>query len=74
MEETLDINGIEAIWGVEVVSDEIQLIRYVFQDPHNETVRVVLNDNFGGFAERRAADPEITDLIPRVVATFVFGD
>ncbi len=73
-EEALDVNGIEAVREVEVVSDEVQLVRYVFQDPGDETVRVVLNDNYGGFAKRRVDEPVVTGLIPGVVETFRFGD
>jgi hypothetical protein len=72
--KALDVNGVEAIREVEVVSDEVQLVRYVFQHPDDGAVRVVLNDNFVGFAERRAEEPEITDLIPLVVGTFTFDE
>lgn len=74
VEEGLDVNGLKAVREVEVVSDEVRLIRYVFQDPEDEAVRVVLNDNYGGFPERRAAEPEVGDLISVVVGTCAFRD
>jgi len=72
VEEALEINGLEVVHEVDVVSGEIQLNRYVFQDPDDETVRVVLTDNYAGFAERRQGNPEITGLIPVMMGTFTF--
>jgi hypothetical protein len=72
VEEELEINGLKAVHELEVVSDEVQLMRYVFQDLDDETVRVVLTDNYAGFVERREGNPEITDLIQVVIGTFAF--
>jgi hypothetical protein len=48
-------------------------VQYVFQDPANPDVRVVLIDNFSRFADRAVEHPDIVELIPTIVATFEFA-
>ena len=68
-----EIHGAEAVREVDVLSDEVQLVRYVFQDTDDPTVWVVVNDNYSGFALRRAENPKVTQLIWTVVSTFSFS-
>ena len=70
--QTLTINGI-AVARKEVGSDPYVTVRYVFQSPANPDVRVLLIDNFSGFADRATENPDIVDLMPAVVATFEFA-
>jgi hypothetical protein len=69
--ETLTINGVE-VAREEVGSDPYVTVRYVFQSPANPDVRVLLIDNFSGFADRATENPDIVALIPGVIATFEF--
>jgi hypothetical protein len=70
--ETLTINGIDAV-REEIGTGKYVIVRYVFQDPGNSDVRVVLVDNFSGFTDRAAEHPEIVERIPVVIATFEFA-
>ena len=67
--EPFEINGVRAVREMDVVSAAVTLKRYVFQAPDDGEVRIVLVDNYSGFAERRQSNPELTDLIQLVVAT-----
>jgi len=70
--EELEINGNKAVREVEVVDNERQLIRYVFQHPDREDVRIVLVDALTGFKDRVEANGEVAELLSHVVATFEF--
>jgi hypothetical protein len=70
--EELEINGTEGTREVEVVDNERQLIRYVFQHPDREDVRIVLVDALTGFKDRVEANGEVAELLSHVVATFKF--
>ena len=70
--ETLTINGIEMV-REESGSGEYVTVQYVFQNPANPDVRVVLVDNLSKFTDRAAEYPDIVDLIPTIVATFEFA-
>ena len=70
--ETLTINGLEAI-REETGTGNYVTVQYVFQDPANPDVRVVLIDNFSKFVDRAAEHPEIVELIPTIVTTFEFA-
>ena len=72
-EETVEVNGTTAVREVDAVGDDIEVIRYIFEDPESEDVRVVVTDNYSGFPERREEHPEVADLNRLVVATFAFG-
>ncbi|MBN1976539.1 MAG: hypothetical protein JW918_03980 [Anaerolineae bacterium] len=67
--EMLTINGVEVV-REESGSGEYVTVMYVFQDPANPDVRVVLVDNLSKFADRAAEYPDIVELIPTVVSTF----
>jgi hypothetical protein len=47
-------------------------IRYVFQHPGREDVRIVLVDALTGFRDRVDANEEVAELLSHVVATFEF--
>ncbi|MFO7741722.1 MAG: hypothetical protein R6X31_05335 [Anaerolineae bacterium] len=70
--EELEIHGTEAVREVEVVDNERQLIRYVFQHPGRKDVRIVLVDALTGFKDRVEANGEVAELLSHVVATFEF--
>lgn len=72
--EVLEMNGIEMVREVEVVDNERQLIRYVFQHPDREDVRIVLLDALTGFEDRLEENGEVAALMSQVVATFEFVD
>ena len=73
-EGVLEINGVRVVQEIDAVSDDVELVRYVFQHPDGRDVRIVLVDNYGGFVERRTENPEVAGLIPAVVGTFTFGN
>jgi len=70
--EELEINGTEVVREVEVIDDDHQLVRTVFQHPGEADVRVVLLDVLTGFEDRLEENREVAVLIPHVVATFRF--
>jgi hypothetical protein len=71
--ETVVVDGTTGAREVDAVGDDIEVIRYVFEDPESEDLRVVMTDNYGGFPERRQENPEVADLNRLVVATFSFN-
>jgi hypothetical protein len=70
--EELVINGNEVIREIEVIDDEHQIIRSVFQHPDREDVRIVLLDVLTGFRDRLEENNEVAALIPHIVATLEF--
>ncbi|HDQ73513.1 MAG TPA: hypothetical protein ENN19_15670 [Chloroflexi bacterium] len=50
--EQVDVNGTPAIREEEIISEQMRLLRYVFQPVDNDRLRVVLTDNYSGFTER----------------------
>jgi hypothetical protein len=71
-EQELHINGVSVVREAEVVSEQAGLVRYVFQRPQDEDVRIVLSDALNGFADRAEAYPELAALVQQVVSTFEF--
>lgn len=68
----VEINGTQAVREVEIVDNDRQLIRYVFQHPDREDVRIVLVDALTGFKDRVEANGEVAELLSNVVMTFEF--
>jgi hypothetical protein len=69
--EELSINGVTASREVEAVSDEIELIRYIFPSA-DEALHVVMNDALSGFPDRVVGNEDIVATIPLVAGTFEF--
>ena len=72
-EEAVEVNGFIAVRAVDVLGDDVEVVRYVFRSSENEDVRVVVADYYGGFPERREAHPEVADLNRLVAATFAWS-
>ena len=70
--EALTINDVEAV-REETGTGEYVTVQYVLQSPANPDVRVVLIDNFSGFADRATEHPDIVERITTIVATFEFA-
>jgi hypothetical protein len=68
-EQELEINEITVAREAEASSEESGLIRYVFEHPEDEEVRIVLSDVIRGFSDRVEAYPELAAMIAQVVAT-----
>lgn len=70
--EQVDVNGTPAIREEEIISEQMRLLRYVFQPVDNDRLRVVLTDNYSGFTERASENEEVVTRIQQIVATFEF--
>jgi hypothetical protein len=70
--EALTINDIEVVREESGGGDYVTVM-YVFQNPVNPDVRIVIVDNFSKFTDRAVEYPDIVALIPTVVATFEFA-
>jgi hypothetical protein len=71
-QEALQVNGVTAVRELEGVAGDVRLIRYVFTDPNDETLRVVLSDALSGLSDQHAGQGEVAARIPEVVGTFAF--
>ncbi len=65
---------IAATREVEVLSEDVKLIRYVLPDLADEGVRVVMNDALSGFPDRYAGNEGIVEMIPEIVGSFEFTE
>jgi hypothetical protein len=72
--DVLEVNGTEVIREVDAVNQTCQLIRYVFQHPDREDVRIVLTDALTGFEERLEGNRDVAEILSTIVATFEFQD
>jgi hypothetical protein len=63
-----------AIRAVEVVTDEISLPHLIFQHPVAKDLRVALTDPINGFADRKAAHPEVAATFEKMANTFAWLD
>jgi hypothetical protein len=71
--ETIEINGLTVLREWDTYED-YNLIRYVFQHPANDELRITLTDPVSGFSVRAEENEEIVSLIPAVVSTFKFTE
>jgi hypothetical protein len=69
--ETIEINGLQVTVEREVF-DPMWLARYVFQDPDNPEVWVVVGDYLSGFPDRVEGNEALVKVLPAIVATFEF--
>ncbi len=70
--ERVDIGGTPALREEEVLNEQMRLIRYVFQSPVDEQVRVVLADNYSAFIDRALGNEVVVTRIQQVIGTFEF--
>ncbi len=70
--ESLVLGGEQVTLEREVINEQISLSRYVFQEPGNPDVRVVLIDYVSGFPDRAAGNEAIIDQVGEILETFQF--
>jgi hypothetical protein len=69
--EQTEINDLQVTVEVEVF-DPMRLTRYVFRDPQNPEISVVLIDYLSGFPDRVEGNEPLVELLPAIVETFAF--
>jgi hypothetical protein len=69
--ETVEINGYTVAREREVAGD-FGMIRYVFQHPTNDDLRVTLIDQIGGFSTRVEGNEDVADILQQILGTFAF--
>jgi hypothetical protein len=69
--ETLEINGCTVVREQEALGDSC-LVRYVFEHPTDETLRVTLVDQISGFSARAEGNAAVVDVVEQILSTFVF--
>jgi hypothetical protein len=72
--ESVDVNGMTMVVERDQLGEQIQLVRYVFQDPLDPALRVVLTDYLSGFPERAAGNEALIALLGQMVSTVRFVD
>ena len=70
----LEINGREVIKEIEDIGSGMEVIRYIFQSPTAENVRVVALDYLGGFPERATGNEQVMDTLQQVLSTLQFSE
>jgi hypothetical protein len=70
--ETLDINGYTVVREIEDAGG-VRVIRYVFQSPTDENVRVVVTDYITGFPERVAGHEDVIGIIQQMLGAIEFA-
>ena len=69
--EQTEVNGLQVTVEYEIF-DPMWVTRYVFRDPQDPEVRVVLIDYLGGFPDRVEGNEALVERLPAIVATFEF--
>jgi hypothetical protein len=69
--ESLTINGYEVVKVIEDIGG-VQVIRYIFQSPSDENLRVVALDYISGFPERAQGQDDVIDALQQVLSAFQF--
>jgi hypothetical protein len=69
--EQAEINGLQVTVERDIF-DPMWVARYVFRDPQNPGVWVVLIDYLSGFPDRVEGNEALVELLPAIVATFEF--
>jgi hypothetical protein len=67
--EHLIVNGLGVIREREDLGSGMEVIRYIFPSPTDETVRVVAVDYLSGFPERAAGQAEVIDALQQMLYT-----
>lgn len=70
--ETLTINGYEVVREVSAGSEEARVIRYIFQDPTDNSLRLTLIDNISGFPARAQDNEATIQIIEAIIKSFSF--
>jgi hypothetical protein len=69
--ENLEINGCAVVKATEDLG-EVQVVRYIFQSPTEENVRIVVTDFISGFPERAEGHEDVVEIVQQVLSTFEF--
>lgn len=72
--ERVEHNGTILTTEVDQVSEEIQLIRYVIQDPENPELWIVVNDAVSGFPDRVKGNEAVAATVLPIVESVVFTE
>lgn len=67
--QVLEINGLPVTVEQEI-ADGVRVIRYVFQHPQDDLLRVTLIDYISGFPERLAGNEQVAETVDAIVNTF----
>ena len=70
--EELTINGNRVVKAVEALGSGLEVTRYVFSSPNDETIRIVLLDYISGFPERYTGNEDIVQLLQQMLSSFEF--
>jgi hypothetical protein len=70
--EELTINGNRVVKAVEALASGLDVIRYVFTSPNDETVRIVLLDYISGFPERLVGNEDVAQLLLQTLSSLQF--
>jgi hypothetical protein len=71
--ENVVINGKTLVREEEVLTDELSMIRYVFESQANPDLRVTVLDPISGFPQRLAGQEELADAFQVIVSSFEFN-
>jgi hypothetical protein len=69
--EELEINGYAVVKAIEELG-EVRAIRYIFQSPSDETVRIVVIDSISGSPERAEGSEDVVKTVRQMLSTFEF--
>ncbi len=69
--EDLVINGYAVVKAIEDLS-EVRAIRYIFQSPTDENVRIVVIDSISGSPEQAEGNEDVMEIVQQVLSTFEF--
>jgi hypothetical protein len=70
--EELTINGNRVVKEVEDLGSGLEVIRYVYTNPNDESIRVVLLDYISGFAERATGNEDVVHVCQQMLSTLEF--
>jgi len=69
--ENLEINGYAVVKAIEDLG-EMRAIRYIFQSPSDENVRIVVIDSISGSPERAEGNEDVVEIVRQMLSTFEF--
>jgi hypothetical protein len=69
--ENLEVNDCAVVRATEDLG-EVQVVRYIFQSPTEENVRIVVTDFISGFPERAEGHEDVVEIVQQVLSTFEF--
>jgi len=72
LSEELEINGHAVVRTADDLG-EAQLVRYTFQSPTDQTIRIVVIDAISGFPDRAQGDADAVEIVRQILHTFEFS-